>query len=181
MLAECLLRNTEEVKCKHIVVGRCSMQLQQNSQGQAATKEMRIKCKDVSSLGMSYGILSLGWTTEFLDLTTDIKGFPSYLFLLSTAMPSSSMQVEQCIYFIFCDPGIGNCVTDATSPWPRRWACPWEEHLLVLLVQARQRPPKTWGAVLENMLSSSTALIRWTSEGWVVSTKVNKREYAFGT
>ena len=63
-------------------------------------------------------------------------------------------------------------VTGVTSRWPRHWACQWEELQLVPLALARQRPPKTWAAVWENTLSSSTAPTRWTSEDLAASTKV---------
>ena len=61
-----------------------------------------------------------------------------------------------------------------TSRWLRHWPCQWEERQQAPLARARRRPPKTWGAVWESTLSSSTAPTRWTSEGLAASTKVGR-------
>lgn len=45
--------------------------------------------------------------------------------------------------------------------------------------QARQRLSKTWAAVWENMLWSSTVQTKWTLEGWEEYTKVQWAIYLF--
>ena len=44
---------------------------------------------------------------------------------------------------------------------------------VICQVLARQRQPKTWGGVWVNMLSCSTAPIRWTSGNWAEYTKAS--------
>ena len=80
-----------------------------------------------------------------------------------------------CVCVCACAVCVCVCVcvsTDATSPWHRPWACLLVVLLPALLAQARQRPPKIWAAASASTLSSSTALTRWTTEGWAASTKV---------